>query len=63
MDFLTNTLTNSFLAGYMHCAVEHNVMTEEEFVNELKKSGWDDFTIDSVRSLYKLIAKKNSSKI
>lgn len=63
MDFLTNALTNSFLAGYMHCAIEHNVMTEEEFINELKKSGWNDLAIDSVKSLYKLIVKNSTSKI
>lgn len=57
MDFLTNALSNAFLAGYIHCAIEHNVMTEEAFINELKKSGWNDLSIESVKGLYKLIVK------
>lgn len=63
MDFLTNALTNAFLAGYMHCAVEHDVMTEEAFIDELKKSGWNDFSIDSIKGLYKLIVKNNALSI
>lgn len=59
MDFLTNTITNAFLAGYMHCAIEQNVMTEEEFINGLKKGGMNNLTIDSIKGLYKLIVKNN----
>lgn len=58
MDFLTNTIANAFLAGYMHCAIEHNITTEEEFINGLKKGGMNEFSIDSIRGLYKLIVKK-----
>lgn len=59
VDFLTKALINSFLAGYMHCAIEHHIMTEKEFIDELKRSGWNDLTIDSVKGLYKLIVKNN----
>ena len=63
MHFLTNTITNAFLVGYMHCAIEHNITTEEEFINGLKEGGVNELSINSIRGLYKLIVKNDTTRI